>query len=119
MTTMPDPKTDTVACLSTLAAQYGEEWVFQLIGAVRTHHRADADPVGAYRVRLARDMVAEEMRRTGADEKTAIREVGTRLGYEYRTARTEGDTLVNTMANFRKLARGITRDMKIIGSGDQ
>ncbi len=112
-TTMPDPATDLVGCLTALAAEHGDEWVFQLVRGVRTHTRAAADPVGAYQVELARAMVADEMHRTNADQKTAIKEVGIRLGYQ-PFKRQEGGPTINTLVNFDKLVKGLTRDMKPI-----
>lgn len=111
--TMPDPTTDITGCLEALQEEHGDEWLFQLIGAMRKHTNAADDPVGEYRAMLARAMVDQEMQGSGTDEREAVKTVGVRLGYTPPT-RVNGKQ-INTLTNFDKLVKGITKEGKPIG----
>ncbi len=117
MTTIPNPQEDLKGCLEALTAEYGAEFTFSLIGGIRDHRGADS-VAGVMRARLARELVDAEMADGNSDEVEAIRAVGERLGYK-RSQRIGDGKFVNTLTNFARLVRGITRTRKPIEAPDE
>lgn len=118
---LPDPAADIAGCLFGLADLMGDEWTFQLIGAVRDAR--GPGEAGAVRVTLAQRMVRAEQAATGGTERDAIRAVGQRLGYTKLkrglAANDERDvTTGGTLGHFTKLVHGETRRKRPIGGAE-
>lgn len=94
-----DPVANLQQCLEKLAEDYGDEWTFLFLGAIRDHRGPGV--VEQYRTTLAQRLVAAEQSGP-SDFDEARRAVADRLGYH-------GGRKRGTRTNFYKILAGQIR----------